>query len=175
MATEPNWLDTREDRAWRTFVHVHHRLRLRLHQHLLNEFGLTETDYEILVALSEHPGDCMPAQELCGLLQWEKSRLSHQTRRMEERGLIARETNPSDARSTMICLLPAGRAAIEEAAPRHVDNVRRHFIDLLSPAELDVLAAVQERVLDHLAEDAMPEERDPTDRTAQQEPASSDT
>jgi len=158
MSTEPNWLDSREDRAWRTFVHVHHRLRLRLHQHLLNEFGLTETDYEILVVLSEHPGDRMPAQELCGLLQWEKSRLSHQTRRMQERGLIARETNPSDARSTMICLLPAGRAAIEDAAPRHVDNVRRHFIDLLSPAELDVLTAVHERVLDHLAEDTMPEE-----------------
>jgi DNA-binding MarR family transcriptional regulator len=158
MVTEPNWLDTREDRAWRTFVHMHHRLRLRLHQHLLNEFGLTDTDYEILVVLSEHLGDCMPAQELCSLLQWEKSRLSHQARRMEERGLIARETNPSDARSTMICLLPAGRAAIEEAAPRHLDNVRRHFIDLLTPAELDVLTAVQERILHHLAEDTTPEE-----------------
>jgi DNA-binding MarR family transcriptional regulator len=158
LATEPNWLDSREDRAWRTFVHVHHRLRLRLHQHLLNEFGLTDTDYEILVVLSEHPGGRMPAQELCGLLQWEKSRLSHQTRRMQERGLISRETNPSDARSSMICLLPAGRAAIEEAAPRHVDNVRSHFIDLLTPAELDVLTAVQERVLHHLAEDTTPEE-----------------
>ena len=73
MATEPNWLDSREDRAWRTFVHVHHRLRLRLHQHLLNEFGLSDTDYEILVVLSEHPGGRMPAQELCGLLQWEKA------------------------------------------------------------------------------------------------------
>ena len=158
MVTEPNWLDTREDRAWRTFVHMHHRLRLRLHQHLLNEFGLTDTDYEILVVLSGHPNGRMPAQELGSLLQWEKSRLSHQTRRMQERGLIARETNPSDARSTMICLLPAGRAAIEQAAPRHVDNVRRHFIDLLTPAELDVLTAVQERVLHHLAEDTTPEE-----------------
>ena len=139
-------------------MHVHHRLRLRLHQHLLKEFGLTDTDYEILVVLSEHPDGRMAAQELGGLLQWEKSRRSHQTRRMQERGLIARETNPSDARSSMIRLLPAGRAAIEEAAPRHVDNVRRHFIDLLSPAELDVLTAVQERVLHHLAEDTTPEE-----------------
>ena len=161
MATEPNWLDSREDRAWRTFVHMHHRLRLRLHQHLLNEFGLTDTDYEILVVLSEHPDGRMPAQELCGLLQWEKSRLSHQTRRMQERGLISRETNPSDARSSMICLLPAGRAAIEEAAPHHVNNVRRHFIDLLTPTELDVLTAVQERVLRHLAEDTTPESSAP--------------
>ena len=58
-----------------------------------------------------------------------------------------------DARSTMVCLLPAGRAAIEQAAPRHVENVRRNFIDLLTPAELDMLAALNERVLRHLAQD----------------------
>jgi DNA-binding MarR family transcriptional regulator len=162
MATEPKWLNSREDRAWRTFIQVNHKLRLRLHQHLLNEFGLTEADYEILVVLSEHPDGRMAAQELGGLLQWEKSRLSHQTRRMQERGLVARETNPADARSSMICLLPAGRAAIEEAAPLHVDNVRRHFIDLLTPAELDVLTAVQERVLHHLAENVTPGECDST-------------
>ena len=47
----------------------------------------------------------------------------------------------------MICLLPAGRRAIQDAAPDHVRNVRRHFIDLLTPAELDTLAALNERVL----------------------------
>ncbi|BBZ11369.1 hypothetical protein MBRA_15640 [Mycobacterium branderi] len=47
---------------------------------------------------------------------------------------------------------PAGRAAIEKAAPRHVEDVRRNFIDLLTPAELDMLAALNERILHHLAE-----------------------
>jgi hypothetical protein len=56
----------------------------------------------------------------------------------------------------MVCLLPAGRAAIEKAAPAHVEDVRRNFIDLLSPAELDMLAALNERVLRHLAEDGDP-------------------
>jgi len=53
----------------------------------------------------------------------------------------------------MVCLLPAGRAAIEKAAPGHVKDVRRNFIDLLTPAELDMLAALNERVLRHLAQD----------------------
>ena len=65
---------------------------------------------------------------------------------------------PADGRSTMICLLPAGRRAIEDAAPQHVHNVRRHFIDLFTPAELDTLAALNERVLRHLAEESLPEE-----------------
>jgi DNA-binding MarR family transcriptional regulator len=88
MPTEPNWLDPREDRAWRAFKH---------------------------------------AQELYVSLGWEKIRLSHQVRRAVHLGLIGREPNPSDARSVIIRLLPAGRRAIEVAAPQHVHNVRRHF------------------------------------------------
>jgi hypothetical protein len=34
-----------------------------------------------------------------------------------------------------------------------VEDVRRNFIDLLTPAELDMLAALNERVLHHLAKD----------------------
>ena len=58
---------------------------------------------------------------------------------MQKDGLISREPNPADARSTLVCLLPVGRAAIEKAAPGHVADVRRNFIDLLTPAELDLL------------------------------------
>jgi DNA-binding MarR family transcriptional regulator len=99
----------------------------------------------------------MPAQDLGALLQWEKSRLSHQIRRMEELGLIVREPNPADARSVIVCLLPAGRRTIEDAAPQHVYNVRRHFIDLFTPAELDTFADLNERVSGHLAEEPFPE------------------
>ena len=117
----------------------------------LQESGLSGADYEVLALLSDHDGDRMPAHDLCNALGWEKSRLSHQLRRMQKDGLISREPNPDDARSTMVCLLPAGRAAIEKAAPGHVADVRRNFIDLLTPAELDLLATLNERILQHLA------------------------
>jgi DNA-binding MarR family transcriptional regulator len=73
---------------------------------------------------------------------------------MQHRGLVAREANPADARSTLVRLLPAGRRTIEEAAPQHVDNVRRYFIDLLAPDELDTLAAIHERILRRLVDEA---------------------
>ena len=152
MPAEPKWLDGNEDRAWRTFVHAHHQFELRLQRHLLQESGLTGTDYEVLAVLSEHPKGRMPAGELCALLLWEKSRLSHQVRRMQTRGLIVREPNPADARSVMIRLLPAGRRTIESAAPAHVEHVRQHFIELFTPAELETLTALNERVMRHLAE-----------------------
>ena len=101
--------------------------------------------------LSALDGDRMPARDLCKALGWEKSRVSHQLRRMQKDGLISREPNPADARSTLVCLLPVGRAAIEKAAPGHVADVRRNFIDLLTPAELDLLATLNERILQNLA------------------------
>jgi hypothetical protein len=43
-----------------------------------------------------------------------------------------------------------------------VEDVRRNFIDLLTPAELDMLAALNERVLRHLAkDDDSPAENEP--------------
>jgi DNA-binding MarR family transcriptional regulator len=149
---EPDWLNPREGRVWRAFMHAHHLLVVRLSRGL-QESGLSGADYEVLAVLSGHDGGRMPARELCNALGWEKSRLSHQVRGMQKNGLISREPNPADARSTMVCLLPAGRATIEKAAPGHVADVRRNFIDLFTPAELDMLAALNERILRHLAED----------------------
>lgn len=160
--TEPNWLSPDEDRAWRAFIAAHQQIEVHLSRRL-QESGLSGADYEVLAALSELDGDRMPAHALCNALNWEKSRLSHQVRRMQKDGLISREPNPDDARSTMVCLLPAGRAAIEKAAPGHVEDVRRNFVDLFSPAELDTLATLHERVLHHLATNHdSPDEAEPS-------------
>ncbi|MFZ1164129.1 MarR family winged helix-turn-helix transcriptional regulator [Mycobacterium sp.] len=149
---EPNWLRPDEDRAWRAFVFAQRQLVVRLNKGL-QASGLSGADYDVLVVLSAQDGELMRARDLCTTLDWEKSRLSHQLRRMQHDGLISRELNPDDARSTMVRLLPAGRAAIETAAPGHVADVRRNFIDLFTPAELDTLATLNERILHHLATD----------------------
>jgi DNA-binding MarR family transcriptional regulator len=147
---EPNWLNAQEACAWRTFVDAHYRLEFHLTRQL-QESGLSGADYEVLALLSDHDGDRMPSHELRNALGWEKTRLSHQVRRMQADGLVSREPNPADARSTMVCLQPAGRAAIENAAPGHVQDVRRNFVDLFTPAELETLTALNQRILHHLA------------------------
>src|ERR1700687_332206 len=111
--------EPREDRAWRACMHAHHQVGVHLNRGL-QESGLSGADYEVLAVLSALDGDRMPAHALCIALGWKKSRLSHQVRPMQKDGLISREPNPRAARSTLICLLPAGLAAIEKAAPRHV-------------------------------------------------------
>src|SRR5918992_4130761 len=127
---EPRWLDEREARAWRGYTRMQVLLTARLHRNLLRETGLSLSDYEVLVHLSEAPDGRLRSFQLSNALQWEKSRLSHHLTRMERRGLVTRQECSTDGRGAFIVLTPNGRAAIEEAAPAHVADVRDAFIDV---------------------------------------------
>lgn len=126
------------------------RLQAQLDRDLARHSGLSDPDYSVLVHLSEAPDGRLRPYQLSDALQWEKSRLSHQLTRMSRRGLVVREECPTDARGAFVVLTPAGRRAIEAAAPAHVEDVRRYLIDVLEPDQLDALAAIAETVLAHL-------------------------
>ena len=121
-----------------------------LEQQLARDGGLSGADYKVLHPLSESPGGLLRARELGTEIGWDRSRLSHHITRMERRGLVVREECAEDGRGSMVRLTDTGRRAIESAAPDHAENVQRSFFDLLSDDELDTLAAVFDRVLDHL-------------------------
>lgn len=141
------WLDPQEQRAWRSFLSMHTQLMAQLRRSLVQGSGLSDADYEVLVHLSEAPDDRLRVFELVRALQWEKSRLSHQLRRMEQRGLLERSECPTDGRGAFVALTGEGRAAIESAAPRHVAEVRDHFVDRLTPAQLESLLEISRAVL----------------------------
>jgi DNA-binding MarR family transcriptional regulator len=83
-------------------------------------------------------------------MRWSKSRLSHHVSRMQDRGLVEREECADDGRGSMLVLTALGRKAIRSAAPGHVASVREHFIDVLTPDEIDTLAALTQRVVARL-------------------------
>jgi DNA-binding MarR family transcriptional regulator len=148
---EPRWLDEREAHLWQSYLNLNRQLFGALEDQLLQDAGLSGADYAVLVPLSESAEGVVRARELCTMLSWDRSRLSHQVTRMERRGLVAREECLEDARGTNVRLTDAGRAAIEGAAPKHAETVRRYFIDRLSKAELDVISGVFDRLLRGLA------------------------
>src|SRR6187551_2609979 len=98
MTTTPRWLDEREQRAWRGYNQMQRRLTRVLGQRLTQDSGLSAADYELLVPLSEAADDRLRARDLARMVDWEKSRLSHQLTRMEQRGLVERRECPTDAR-----------------------------------------------------------------------------
>ncbi|NES26613.1 MarR family transcriptional regulator [Micromonospora terminaliae] len=147
----PRWLDERENRAWRGYRRMRRLLDLELARELMQDAGLSEPDYDVLSDLSETPDQRLRLSELADRMLWSRSRLSHHLARMQQRGLVSREEHPSDGRGSIVVLTPAGRAAIEGAAPGHVAAVRRHLIDLLTPEEIDALGALTQRVVDRLS------------------------
>jgi DNA-binding MarR family transcriptional regulator len=66
---------------------------------------------------------------LAAQIGWERSRVSHHVRRMGARGLVTCGLSATDRRVTEVTLTRRGRQALEEAAPGHVDLVRRLFFD----------------------------------------------
>lgn len=147
---EPRWLDEREARAWRAYTTMRMQVEARLARDLATRSGLSEADYAVLVNLSEAPEDRLRHFQLAEALQWDRSRLSHQLTRMVKRGLVAKESCPTDARGAFVVLTPVGSEAIEAAAPGHVAAVRRYFLDALDAEQLEALADIAETVLDHL-------------------------
>ncbi|MGH4021732.1 MAG: MarR family winged helix-turn-helix transcriptional regulator [Pseudonocardiaceae bacterium] len=147
---EPRWLDADEMRAWRAYVVGSALLECRLHRDLQQTHDLALADYELLVRLSEAPGCRVRMSSLAGLVTSSKSRVSHQVGRMEKAGLVRREECPSDARGVYAVLTEDGGRVLRVAAPTHVEGVRAHLIDELSPEERAVLTQVFERVCDHL-------------------------
>jgi DNA-binding MarR family transcriptional regulator len=148
--TNAPWLDDREQRAWRGFLHMQSQVRARTARELIRATGLSASDYEVLVLLSESPEGRLRAFEIGASSGWEKSRLSHHLTRMEQRGLVQRQTCSADPRYADIVLTDAGRTAIVEAAPLHVSHVRSIFFDALSRDQVEALISVSETVLDRL-------------------------
>lgn len=126
---------------------MHEQLTARLNRDLQREAGISLADYDVLVNLSEAPAGRLRAFELCRVLEWEKSRLSHHVGRMHGRGLVVREECPGDARGAYLALTDAGKHALEVATALHVSAVHRYFLDALTGPQLRALGDIAEAVL----------------------------
>ena len=148
--SQTRWLNDEEARAWRQFLVMSSRLQRSLGIQLQRDTGLSDSDYGVLVMLSEAPEQRLRPSELGRALQWEKSRLSHHLSRMETRGLVKRMPCRTDSRGALVVMTASGRRALERAAPMHVDHVRRVFVDALTPEQLRSLADIAEKVVAQL-------------------------
>jgi DNA-binding MarR family transcriptional regulator len=147
------WLDAEQQRAWRAFMRVQLRMTFEMNRQLQADSGLSLSDYDVLNALTDAPGDRMSMTALASLIGWERSRMSHHTKRMAARGLVRSELAAADRRVTEVSLTDEGRQAVEQAAIGHVELVRSLFFDGLPPDVVKQLStaldAVYENILDH--------------------------
>ncbi|MDT7731001.1 MAG: hypothetical protein QOK45_1254, partial [Mycobacterium sp.] len=69
---------------------VQMRLNYEMNRQLQSDSDLTLADYHVLNALTDAPGGRLQVSDLAALIGWERSRASHQLRRLCERGLAER-------------------------------------------------------------------------------------
>jgi DNA-binding MarR family transcriptional regulator len=147
---DTRWLDAEEQKAWRAWLYSSMLLHDRLDRELTHETGLSHAYYEILVQLSEAPGRALRMSELADRSLSSRSRLSHAVARLEERGWVRRQVCESDGRGQLAVLTDDGFAALEAAAPIHVEGVRAHLFDQLNPEQVAALRDIGETLIRHL-------------------------
>ena len=149
-AGAPRWLDLEEQKAWRAWLYSAQLLMDRFDRDLIQGTGISQSYYEILVALSESQGRMLRMSELADRCLSSRSRLSHAVSRLEERGWVRRQTCEDDGRGQLAVLTDEGFAALEAAAPLHVESVRTHLFDQLSPRQVENMRDFGETLLRHL-------------------------
>lgn len=143
---EPRWLDAQQQVAWRAFLLGSARLNDALTRQLETDSGVSLSEYEILVRLSEAPEHTARMSELAASLLHSRSRLTHTVSRLERRGLVQRETCLVDGRGVNCRMTETGWQLLREAAPGHVRAVRENLVDLLTDEQFRAVGEAMARV-----------------------------
>ncbi len=122
----------------------------RLDDDLHRNCDLSLVEYEILVRLSEREDRQMRMAQLADALAHSRSRVTHTITRMERSGLVVRTSSPEDGRGVVASMTEKGYDLLVRMAPLHVNGVREHLVDLVSPEDFQAVGRVMNAVSDHL-------------------------
>lgn len=146
------WLDDVQQQEWRSYVEGSALLLDGRDRRLRSRHNVSLADFEILVRLSEAPEGRLRMADLAELSYYSRSRLSHTVARLEARRLVQRSEDDEDKRGVVASLTETGRAVLVKAAKDNVQTVREHFIDVLSPSELETIGRAFRKVAARMRE-----------------------
>ena len=146
------WLSEAEQVSWRAYLRANRELDVALDRDL-QAAGISLSEYELLSMLSEAPSGQLRMSALAALIVQSRSRVTHTAARLERRGWVRRSPAPDDGRGVLLRLTDDGEAAIVGFAELHVASVRRHLVDILTPAQFAALGEAMQAVRDAYAAD----------------------
>ena len=149
------WLTDDELESWLSVARLMTWLPWSIDQQLQRNANLAMVEYQVLAMLSESPKRSMRMSSLAEVTNASLSRLSHVVKRLENRGFVYRQPDPTDGRFTIAILTDAGFQKLADAAPAHVAHVRSLVIDVLSREQLRLLGRAAERILAHIDKSAI--------------------
>jgi DNA-binding MarR family transcriptional regulator len=132
--------------AWAALLRVHAAVVPKLERRLADG-GLPLSWYDVLLELNAAPGRRLRMTELGARAVLSRERISRVVTELERAGLVRREANPDDGRSSFAVVTTEGRARLRAAAPIYLDGIEAHFAGHLSDAEMRTLTRALGRVL----------------------------
>jgi MarR family transcriptional regulator, 2-MHQ and catechol-resistance regulon repressor len=125
-------------------------LRLVLERRLESNAGLSNQSFDVLIRLARTPGNRLRMSELAAQTTLTPSGLTRSVDRLEDAGLVVRETCPEDRRGAFAALTAGGKAVMDEAIPRHVAHIDELLQGVLTVEEEHLLEALLRKLRDHL-------------------------
>jgi DNA-binding MarR family transcriptional regulator len=138
MENDPRW------HAWYAQAKMNARLVEQIAADMERLSGLPATWFEVLACLKANGR--MRMNELADDLILSRGGATRLVARMEEAGLVVRETPPHDRRATFAVITDAGREAIERAVPVHLELVEQAFSRHIDEEEAETVLRVATRV-----------------------------
>lgn len=119
------------------------------------EYGLSETEYEVLLRLARSPGRRLRMSDLSAQTSLSTSGITRVVDRLERTGLAVRESCETDRRGTWARITDAGATRVTEALGPHLDDVERWFTGRLSADQLEALTDALRMIRDAVHPDAV--------------------
>ncbi len=138
MTTKP--LSPRELRVWHAFRLMGEEVLGRVGRDIAQATGISGPEFGVLSRLAAIGKGEMRQQALARVMGWDKSRLSHQLTRMQERALIERQR--ANGGAVLVALTQVGREKLEAARPVHAESIRRNLLLRLTPEQVDTIVRV---------------------------------
>lgn len=138
--------------AFRVYFETTARLLDRLEKRLKQQLGLTLSEYNMLLLLSEAPDGQMRMGQLADAIVFSPSRLTYQVKVLSERGLVKRVKCPEDGRAWQAELTPEGRTMFRRASIIHAKGVKKLFTDAVSEEQLAMIHQIFNQVSHNLDE-----------------------
>jgi DNA-binding MarR family transcriptional regulator len=135
-------------RAFTRLLRAHASTTRLLSAELLEEHGLTISDYEALLVLSHAEGRRLKRVELSRQLLLTPSGITRLLEGLQDAGLVERESCPSDLRVTYACLTDKGADRLATASCAHVASITALFEEHLDQGEIVRLADTLDKLPD---------------------------
>ncbi|MDQ4052223.1 MAG: MarR family transcriptional regulator [Actinomycetota bacterium] len=132
---------TTDDRiaAWAALLRTHAAVLPKL-ERALSPTGLPLTWYDVLLVVNAAPDRRLRMSELGRQAVVSRERVSRVVTELEQHGLIERQPNPDDKRSSYAAITSEGRRRLRSAAPTYLAAVEQHFLSHLTDGEIRTLA-----------------------------------